>query len=162
MRIVISVLLILLSTLAFGQYEKFKPVEPAQLADILKVHSSEEGPGTDYYGELRLRIHLSKAAEPIQNTDRDTLEISKLIGPVKTGKFGPGDYKNKFYFEFHSNAPWKREKAIVNYFINDVLLQDYHREIRPEDEVWIFTMIKSYSTFEMNGYGWVVDFMDRN
>jgi len=148
------------SGLLFAQHKDFKPIEIKDLQKYFCVHSADEGPGTDYFGLLQLRLHVLKRVEPtfITKYDRD------FLGPVlkvTNSRYPVLKFKCKYYFEFPSNAEWNKNKAKLTLFINDDLLSTYNSEIKQDDEFWIFFLITEYNTFDMEGYGRVVDFLDK-
>ena len=161
MKKVLLVTIILFESIClFAQHEKYKPIETDDLQKYFSVHDSEEGPGVDYFGILPLRLHLANRVEPLPLAKLDK-EILPSILQATSSRFGVNYHNNKFYFEFPSNAPWEKENAALTLFINDGLISDYNKEIAGQDEVWLFFIITSYDTFKMEGYGRIVDFLNR-
>jgi hypothetical protein len=145
--------------MGFSQHNQFKPIEITDFEKIFAVHSEEEGPGVDNFGVLYLRLHILKNSKPQATNFTDLKKISKFIG--KNSKYNANDYTYKFIYRFKSNAPWKLDYAEVTFYINKILYDEYIKEIKVNDEYWLFLMIKEYSTFDMTGNGIVYDFMSK-
>ena len=159
--IVLATILLVVNIGLFAQHEQFTPIESADFIKYFTVHSPDEGPGTDYFGTLLLRLHLKNRVEPFAVNENDSKQIPLVL--KQTGsRFGIKDHNYKFTFSFPSNATWKKGNANLTLFVNNELIKSYNQEINKEDEVWIFFIISSFNTFEMEGFGRVVDFLNKD
>ena len=159
-KLIVIIAVLFFAINVFAQHEQFIPIEQNDLQKFFSVHTEEEGPGTDYFDSLLLRLHVKKRIEPLFITKYDSKILESVLKKTQS-RFSVLDFKYKYYFEFPSNAEWKEDKAVLSLFINDSLSKSYNNEIQKNDEFWIFFIITEYNTFTMEGYGRVVDFLSK-
>ena len=160
-RSILLCIIVLFNLNVYAQHEKFTPIEINDLQKYFTVHTQEEGPGIDIFGSLLLRLHISNRIEPLKIADYDKPFLESVLKKTQS-RFSVFDHNYKYYFEFPSNAKWKKDKAVLSIFINDGLMADYNKEINQNDEFWIFFIINEYNTYKMEGYGRVVDFLNKD